>query len=310
MDKADELVAKARKRMASWGLFSSTNKYEDAAEMLEKAANLYKASKKWDEAGAIFQEVASCHLKLSSAHEAASAYSNAAQCYKKTNPDQAMMLYKEAVAIQIDLGRFSTAAKLQKEIGEIAESTSDLKMAMEAFQTAADYYAGEESHSSANQCLLKVAGHATELNEYKKAIEIYEQVAMSSLENTLLKWSVKGYLLSAGLCHLATGKVDAITKASRPAIFPPRRSMSTRECHYECARKQAVDRYEQLDVTFASCREGDFLRKLATCFESDDVDTFTDTVRAYDEITRLDPKQTTLLLTAKNKIKEAQEDIT
>jgi hypothetical protein len=33
-------------------------------------------------------------------------------------------------------------------------------------------------------------------------------------------------------------------------------------------------------------------------------------VRAYDEITRLDPKQTTLLLTAKNKIKEAQEDIT
>lgn len=46
MDKADELVAKARKRMASWGLFSSTNKYEDAAEMLEKAANLYKASKK------------------------------------------------------------------------------------------------------------------------------------------------------------------------------------------------------------------------------------------------------------------------
>eukprot|EP00326_Haptolina_ericina_P014766 CAMPEP_0181196508 /NCGR_PEP_ID=MMETSP1096-20121128/15507_1 /TAXON_ID=156174 ORGANISM="Chrysochromulina ericina, Strain CCMP281" /NCGR_SAMPLE_ID=MMETSP1096 /ASSEMBLY_ACC=CAM_ASM_000453 /LENGTH=284 /DNA_ID=CAMNT_0023286281 /DNA_START=49 /DNA_END=903 /DNA_ORIENTATION=+ len=284
MDKADELVAKARKRMASWGLFSSTNKYEDAAEMLEKAANLYKASKKWDEAGAIFQEVASCHLKLSSAHEAASAYSNAAQCYKKTNPDQAMMLYKEAVAIQIDLGRFSTAAKLQKEIGEIAESTSDLKMAMEAFQTAADYYAGEESHSSANQCLLKVAGHATELNEYKKAIEIYEQVAMSSLENTLLKWSVKGYLLSAGLCHLATGKVDAITKA--------------------------VDRYEQLDVTFASCREGDFLRKLATCFESDDVDTFTDTVRAYDEITRLDPKQTTLLLTAKNKIKEAQEDIT
>ena len=30
-------------------------------------------------------------------------------------------------------------------------------MAMEAFQTAADYYAGEESHSSANQCLLKVA---------------------------------------------------------------------------------------------------------------------------------------------------------
>eukprot|EP00965_Chrysotila_dentata_P060538 2006552-Pleurochrysis_carterae.AAC.2 len=31
-----------------------------------------------------------------------------------------------------------------------------LSQAMDAFQTAADYYAGEEATSSANQCLLKV----------------------------------------------------------------------------------------------------------------------------------------------------------
>jgi len=282
--KADDLVAKAEKRMASWGFFSASNKYEDASEMLAKAANLYKAAKRWDDAAATFQKVASCHLKLSSAHEAASAYSDAANCYKKTNPDQAIELYKEAVAIQIDLGRFSQAAKLQKEIGELAESNGDLKAAMEALQTAADYYAGEESHSSANQCLLKVAKHATDLKEYKKAIEIYEQVAMSSLESTLLKYSVKTYLLSAGLCHLAAGEVSAITKA--------------------------VDRYEQLDVTFGQTREGDFLRKLAACFENLDEDQFTEHVRAYDDISRLDTQQTTLLLAAKTKIKESQEDIT
>jgi len=282
--KADDLVAKAEKRMASWGFFSASNKYEDASEMLAKAANLYKAAKRWDDAAATFQKVASCHLKLSSAHEAASAYSDAANCYKKTNPDQAIELYKEAVAIQIDLGRFSQAAKLQKEIGELAESNGDLKAAMEALQTAADYYAGEESHSSANQCLLKVAKHATDLKEYKKAIEIYEQVAMSSLESTLLKYSVKTYLLSAGLCHLAAGEVSAITKA--------------------------VDRYEQLDVTFGQTREGGFLRKLATCFESLDEDQFTEHVRAYDDISRLETQQTTLLLAAKTKIKESQEDIT
>eukprot|EP00966_Prymnesium_polylepis_P161553 3733649-Prymnesium_polylepis.1 len=31
------------------------------------------------------------------------------------------------------------------------ETEGDLQAAMEAYQTAADYYAGEESHSSANQ---------------------------------------------------------------------------------------------------------------------------------------------------------------
>ena len=45
-------------------------------------------------------------------------------------------MYKEAVAVQIDLGRFTTAAKLQKEIGEMCEAENDLKAAMEAFQAA------------------------------------------------------------------------------------------------------------------------------------------------------------------------------
>jgi len=36
------------------------------------------------------------------------------------------MQYKEAVGIQIDLGRFQTAAKLQKEIAELHEAEGDL----------------------------------------------------------------------------------------------------------------------------------------------------------------------------------------
>ena len=43
--KADALVAAAKKRLASW-LNLTSNKYEDAAELFAKAANLYKASKK------------------------------------------------------------------------------------------------------------------------------------------------------------------------------------------------------------------------------------------------------------------------
>ena len=42
--KAQELVAKADKRLKSFSLFGG-NKYEDAAELYEKAANQFKLAK-------------------------------------------------------------------------------------------------------------------------------------------------------------------------------------------------------------------------------------------------------------------------
>ena len=42
--KADELIAKAKKKLNSW--FAGESKYEDAAELYGKAANLYKANKR------------------------------------------------------------------------------------------------------------------------------------------------------------------------------------------------------------------------------------------------------------------------
>lgn len=42
---------------------------------------------------------------------------------------------------------------------------------------AADYFKGEESNSSANKCMLKVAQYAAQLENYEKAIKIYETVS-------------------------------------------------------------------------------------------------------------------------------------
>lgn len=39
-------------------------------------------------------------------------------------------------------------------------------------------------------------------DRYDRAIKIYEAVAKHSLNNNLLKYSVKGYLLNAGLCQI------------------------------------------------------------------------------------------------------------
>lgn len=49
--------------------------------------------------------------------------------------------------------------------------------AVQHYEQAADYFKGEESTSSANKCMLKVAQYAAQLEDYEKAIQIYEQVS-------------------------------------------------------------------------------------------------------------------------------------
>jgi hypothetical protein len=49
-----------------------------------------------------------------------------ALCCRLSRRPVAVLQYKEAVGIHIDLGRFQTAAKLQKEIAELYEAEGDL----------------------------------------------------------------------------------------------------------------------------------------------------------------------------------------
>merc|ERR1712203_754317 len=71
------------------------------------------------------------------------------------------------------------------------------------------YFKGEESNSSANKCMLKVAQYAATLENYNKAIQIYEQVAASALESSLLKYSAKEHFFRASLCHLCIDALNA-----------------------------------------------------------------------------------------------------
>lgn len=74
------------------------------------------------------------------------------------------------------MGRFTMAAKHHQSIAEMYESEAvDLERAVHHYEQAADYFRGEESNSSANKCLLKVAQYAAQLENYEKAIQIYEQ---------------------------------------------------------------------------------------------------------------------------------------
>lgn len=282
--KGMQLMAEAEKKLNSSKSFlnsffgSSSSKVDEAIECYTRAGNMFKMAKKWSLAGNAFCEAANLHLKVGGKHDAGSNYIDASNCYKKSDPAEAVNCLLKSIEIYTDMGRFSMAAKHHQNIAEIYESEAvDLERAIQHYQQAADYFKGEESNSSANKCLLKVAQYAAQLENYDKAIQIYEQVAASALESSLLKFSAKEYFFRAALCHLCVDILNA---------------------------QHAIERYTEQCPSFQDSRECKLIKTLIEHLEEQNLEGFTDTVKDYDSISRLDQWYTTLLLRIKNQINE------
>ncbi len=75
-------------------------------------------------------------------------------------------------------------------------------------------------------CVMQVAQFSAEMERYEPAIQIYEDVAHRSMDNNLLKFSAKGYLLNAGICRLC-GQYPAAPQLLRAGS-------SLKPCSSEC----------------------------------------------------------------------------
>ncbi|KAI8047697.1 soluble NSF attachment protein [Syncephalis plumigaleata] len=219
--EARDLLMKATKKANYTGWFGG-NKYEEAAELYGRAANQFKLAKLYTD---------------TERDEAAPTFVAASKCYKKSNPEDAVAALKMAIEIYTERGRFHPAATHQKEA------------AMESYQIAADWYGGEEATAQANNCLLKVAEFAAQLEQYERAIEKFEQVARANVDNQLTKWSLKEYFLKAGLCHLCLKDTDEL--------------------------QRALACYQDMDLTFSNTREYKFLQNIAEAIDAEDVEQFT-----------------------------------
>jgi len=289
-ERANNLMLEAQKKLDSskgfFGrMFGGYDKVEDACDLYSRAGNAYKMAKKWSAAGNAFCEVAKIQLnQRQSKHEAATQYVEAANCYRKADFQEAINCLELAVEIFTDMGRFSIAAKHHVTIAEIYDShLMDIDKAIIHYTQAADYYKGEESSSAANKCLLKVAFHSAAQEKFNKAISLYEEVASVALESSLLKYSAREYLFRAALCQMCSDIVMA---------------------------KTTMDKYCQMFPAFEDSREMKLLTKILTASEEENTDDFTEAVREYDTISRLDQWYTTLLLRIKTSISGGDDDLT
>uniref|UniRef100_A0A8C5C985 N-ethylmaleimide-sensitive factor attachment protein, beta b n=1 Tax=Gadus morhua TaxID=8049 RepID=A0A8C5C985_GADMO len=246
--EAIQLMADADKKVKSSGSFlggmfgGGPHKVEEACEMYCRAANMFKMAKNWSAAGAAFCKAARIHSQLQNKHDCATSFIDAGNAYKKIDPNEAIKCLNAAIDIYTDMGRFTIAAKHHINIAEIYEAELvDIEKAIAHYEQAADYYKGEESNSSANKCLLKVGAYSAQLEQYAKAIEIYEQVGSNTMDNPLLKYSAKEYFFKASLCHFIVDELNAKVRAfGTPAIritfraFILLKLWSTATCNHSC----------------------------------------------------------------------------
>lgn len=278
--KARELVAKAEKRLKAFSLFGASSKYEDAAEMLERAANQFKLAKAWDEAAQTFIKLADVHIKLESKSEAASSWVEASKAYQKSgNPDSGKCL-RMAIGYYTELGKLSMAARNIKNLAEEQEKAGAKEEAIQFYGEAAELFAAEDSTAEASKCRQKVATFAAELERYDVAITIFEDTARAAVQNNLLKFSARGHLLNAGICQLCCKDIIGI--------------------------QRALEMYEDIDVNFPGSRESELLKELTAALEEGNSQMFSDSLAEYDSMSRLDGWKTSLLLRVKKRLESAE----
>ncbi|XP_023237666.1 alpha-soluble NSF attachment protein-like [Centruroides sculpturatus] len=106
------------------------------------------------------------------------------------------------------------------------------------------------------------------------------RVGTASLSNTLLKYSAKEYFFCASLCHMCVDLLNA---------------------------EHAIKKYEEMNPSFADSRECKFVKTLLGKMEEQDIDGFTDAIKEYDSISRLDQWYTNILLRIKKSIVDAPD---
>lgn len=272
-------MADAEKRMKAFTLFSGNQKFEDAVELLEKAAACYKQNKNWQEAGETYAKAAKINGEtLKEQHDCGVSWENAAKAFKNVNTKEALRCYMCAVDILMENNKFSSAAKIWKEMGALQEKEHSSAAAMASFEKAANCYeADNNAQSNASAMWIKVADLAADAEDYKKAIQIYEKVSKSSVESSALRWSVKDYLFKALLCRFVLAakshKLDGVS----------------------AKLENYVDMCPNMDNT----REKQLIEELIQDFEANDADAYADHVFKFDEIMPLDRWKSKVLLEIK-----------
>jgi alpha-soluble NSF attachment protein len=276
LQKAEKTLAGASGGFSFFG--GREEKFQNAADLFLEAGNAFKMQNQGIEAGKAFEKAAQIQTNnLKEPDDAANTLVDAFKAYRKEDPAAAARCLTVSIDRYCAKGNFRRAAGHKETLGELYETDlGDVKSALKSYEDAAGWYEGDNATALANKLWLKVADVAALEGDYYKAIEKYERVGEQSINNNLMRYSVKEYFLKAGICHLASGD--------------------------QVAAQRALARYQEMDPTFAGQRECRLLTDLCEALEARNQDQFTDKLFQFDQVSKLDKWKTTILVRVKDQI--------
>ena len=117
---------------------------------------------------------------------------------------------------------------------------------------------------------------------YKRAVELYDNIIKNLLGNSLSRWSLKDYFFKVVLCVLC---MDDVIEAHK--------------------RK---DQFLQDDPSWGQSREYKLVEGILESIDQGDVEGFSDKVFDFDQFSKLDKLKTQLLLKVKNSVVAKDDD--
>eukprot|EP00924_Labyrinthula_sp_SR-Ha-C_P016634 maker-scaffold_6-snap-gene-10.5-mRNA-1 protein AED:0.05 eAED:0.05 QI:96/1/1/1/0.66/0.5/4/933/309 len=270
----------------SWFGMTQGAKFDDAIAKYTRAANIFKMAESFELAAKSFEKVAdiSTQAKMSN-FQVAQNYFLSGDSWKNVNKDKATDAYNFGIKLVVEEGRFGQGAKYSEQIGEMYEKEQDSSNAQIYFEQASKYFLADNSPTRSNKCLEKVAKiqaeNVEDSDQLGKAASLFERLGDACLESNLLKFNARKHFFHCCLCHLARNDLVAV------------------ELKYE--------EFVQRDYSWKDSREGKLIESIISCLKDEDVDKFSDVLFAYDQISRLDPLQTSLLLKTKRALEPSPE---
>ncbi|KAK6359348.1 vesicular-fusion protein S17 [Orbilia brochopaga] len=288
------LLLKAQKEESSatgsglLGIFggSKQDRLEQAIETYAQAANAFRTSGQGQEAGAAFEKAAQLSKAANEHNDAANYLVEAFKSYKKTHPQDAARCMDQAIE-HYRLTNLRRAATNKQTLAELYENDiGDKAQAIVEYEKAGEWFSNDNADALGNKCFIKAADLHAETGHPEKSVPIYESIARASLNNNLMKWSVKDYLFKAALCHLATKDVIATKRA-------------------------LLQEYPTMEPAFApGTMEQLFLLNLLDCVENPDPAAFFQNVMQYKERYPLDNWKLDVLAKTQKSIEDSAEDLT
>lgn len=288
MSDVKSLIAQAEKlSKPQTGFFlflsgSSNDRLEDASDLYIQAANQYRLAKEFNNAGNQFVKASELQEKLGNHNDVANNLVEAYKCYKTTSPTDAIEALSKAIHIFLTQnGQFRRAANFMGDLAELYESVGDTENAIKSYEQAGDYFSTDHADALANKSYLKSADLNASVGNYKKAIELYNNIIKVATSSALSKWSLKDYFFKVILCNLCLGDPIEAQKKS--------------------------DEYVNEDSNWQQSREYKLVNEIFECIEQGDTQAFSDKVFDFDQFSKLDKLKTQLLLKIKTTVVEKDD---